>query len=60
MVQSRMKIEKYKKRSDLIFNKELQPLLAEVNELRETVAKSVISLKGERNDFVICTLQFSF
>jgi len=53
--------KKYKKRGNLIFNKELQPLLAEANELREIIVKSVISPpKGERNDFDFCTLQFSF
>jgi len=47
-------------RSDLISGKELQPLLAEANELIKIVAKSVITAKREGDDFAICTLQSSF
>ena len=38
---------KLMERSDLISSKELQPLLAEANELIKIVAKSVITAKGE-------------
>ncbi len=44
--------------TDLISGKELQPLLAEANELNKIVAKSVLAAK-RGNDFAISIFQWS-